>query len=272
MSSPVKPFIFLHIPKTGGVTFHNILTNQYRFEKHFLCKLKELAKWNDLSAIEKLKYAVVKGHFPFGGEHFYPGKCTYFTFLRDPAKRIVSHYQHIKSTPSHKLFSKVNHPEYSLAKFLQNGDALLFDNCFVRFLSGAHQKKWGEINESDLALAIENFDKYFAHFGLVEEYDKSLLMLTYELGWKTPYYVSLNKSKPESKFAIDQETETLITRFSKYDKILWEHAQSKFYLKVEKYKTQLEHDLEDFRQKNKRNLFIRTFYYGLKDKIFRKPF
>lgn len=272
MANLVKPFIFLHIPKTGGVTFHNILTSQYRFENQFLCKLKELHKWNDLSVDEKLKYVVVKGHFPFSGEKFYPGKCTYFTFLRDPVKRIVSHYQHIKSTPGHKLFSKVNNPEYTLAKFLQNGDALLFDNCIVRFLSGTHKKNWGEINEIDLAVAISNFDKYFEHFGLVEQYDISLLMLTYELGWKEPYYVTLNKSKPESNSVIDEETEELIIRFSKYDKILWEHAKHKFNLKVERYKEQLNSDLEAFRNENMRNLFLRTIYYDLKDMIFRKSF
>src|SRR5688572_22275075 len=105
MTVPIKPFLFLHIPKTGGVTFHNIITNQYRFQKHFLYKLKNADEWNSLSPEEKTSYSVIKGHFPFGGKEFYPANCNYFTFLRDPEKRIISHYLHIAATPKHKLHS-----------------------------------------------------------------------------------------------------------------------------------------------------------------------
>lgn len=265
-----KAFVFLHIPKTGGVTFHNIITNQYRFQKQFLIKLKSLNKWYELSNEQKLKYSVVKGHFPFN-ENLYPGPCNYFTFLRNPEKRIISHFNHIKSTPSHKLYTKLNNGTYNLYEFLKDGDAPLFDNCMVRFISGNHKKGYGEIDESDLKMALSNFDKYFEHFGLVEEYDRSLLLLTYELGWKRPYYVSLNKTKEINSVVVDDKTNELIKLNSKFDNQLWEHAKSKFALKVQKYGDRLEKDLGEFKKENQKNLFLRSIYYQLKDKLFRQP-
>lgn len=265
------PFVFLHIPKTGGVTFHNILTNQYRFQKHYLIKLKSLNKWHELSNEEKLKYKVVKGHFPFS-ENFYPASCTFFTFLRNPEKRILSHFNHIKSTPSHKHYRKLKDGTYSLYDFLKNGDAPLFDNCMVRFISGNYQKAYGDINEKDLELAMENFNKYFKHFGLVEDYDRSVLLLSYELGWKKPYYVSLNKSNETKTDILDEKTLGLVKLYSKYDYQLWEHAKEKFALKLGEYSDRLEKDLLEFKKGNQKNIFIRSMYYQLKDKLFRQPF
>lgn len=269
MSSSVKPFIFLHIPKTGGVTFHNIITNQYRFHKHYLIKLKDLSKWYGLSNENKLKYKVIKGHFPFS-ENFYPGVCNYFTFLRNPEKRIISHFKHIKSTPSHKLYSKLNNGSYSFYDFLKNGDAPLFDNCMVRFISGNYKKAYGSINENDLEVALKNFDTYFEHFGLVEDYDRSLLLLSYELGWNKPYYVSLNKSDETDTGVLDEKTMDLIKVYSKYDHLLWEYAKNKFALKVAQYGVRLERDLVEFKNENRKNIFLRNIYYQLKDKFFRQ--
>lgn len=105
-----------------------------------MIKLKSLNSWLNLNNKTKLEYSVLKGHFPFS-ENIYPGNCTYFTFFRDPEKRIISHFLHIKSTPTHKLFQKISEKNYSLAELLQNGDAPLFDNCMVRFISGNYQAK-----------------------------------------------------------------------------------------------------------------------------------
>lgn len=263
------PFLFLHVPKTGGVTFHNIISNQFRFKKQFLYKMKTRIKWDSLRDEEKKDYKVVKGHFSFAGKDFYPGNCNYFTFLRDPEKRLISHYRHILETRAHRLHKKLIERKITLKQFLKSDDAPFFDNCFVRFISGNVQKGYGEINENDLELAIQNFDTYFEHFGILEKYDESLLILSYELGWKTPYYVSMNENKSKNKVILDDETEQLIDRYTKYDKILYEFAVRKFSLKTEKYKNVLEADLKKFKEENAKNRFLRNAYYKLKDAMFR---
>src|SRR3954464_71276 len=121
MSKAKEPFLFLHIPKTAGSTFQSIINGQYRFKKAYnFYGAKENREWEKLSDEEKIKFKVVKGHFDFS-ESFYPGKCTYFTFFRDPAKRIISHYHYMGSSETHAFYKEMNAQKYSLKQMLENG-------------------------------------------------------------------------------------------------------------------------------------------------------
>lgn len=56
MSEAVKPFLFLHIPKTGGITFHSLIRKQYKQDNRYTILNKdELLKWEGLATSEKLK-------------------------------------------------------------------------------------------------------------------------------------------------------------------------------------------------------------------------
>lgn len=82
-------------------------------------------------------------------------------------------------------------------------------------------------------------------------------------------YVELNKSKNNNLTEWDEKTIELIKKYSKYDKLLWEHAKNKFAWKRTKYGQRLISDEIEFERENKRNYILRSIFYQLKDKLFR---
>lgn len=250
------PFFFIHIPKTGGVTFQYILNKQYGSCRKFTLHPYNNGLWQKLSNDAKLSYKIIKGHFRFKPD-LYPGKCIYFTFLREPEKRLLSHYNFIKTTVTHRLYREMKEKNYSLMDLVENGKIPNLDNCMVRYIAGCGEKKFGEVNESDLQKAISNFDNYFKNFGILEKYDESLLILSYELGWKTPYYTLHNEGKVNvNKSKIDSETKEAILICNRYDELLWKHACVKFEEKVKKHKEKLDLELLKFKEKNRGNRFL----------------
>ncbi len=258
----------MHIPKTGGITFHALIRHQYLSEKRFtIITKKDVIAWEKMPDPEKLKYGVVKGHFWWHGTGFHPAGGTYYTFLREPERRFISHYYHVlghKEGRAKKVFGK---DHFTLKQLIRSGEFLNFDNCMVRYLSGAIGQPWDTINDSHLQLAIKNFDEHFKTFGIVEKYDESLLLLQYELGWDRPYYIRLNEGKKtEVVEDFDTETKELIKHFTRFDKLLWEHGKKKFEDKLIQYSTKLKQDLEIFRSENKKNIFLRKLRHVLKGK------
>ncbi len=257
------PFCFLHIPKTGGVTFHNILIDQYSGEKRMSLVSKEQSKvFFDLPAEEKKDYKLVKGHFWFDFEHFSPTPdSVYFTFLRKPISRTVSHYWFLFQNPRHWFYKEMMANNYSLLELYKNGKVLNLDNCMVRFLCGNIFKPWGEIDETDLAVAKNNFDKHFQHFGINEYYDESLLILANQLGWKPPYYARLNQGTKKKKEPFDIETQELMVRYNAMDEKLYAYALEKFKIKLKENSALLEKQLPAFREKNKTYWTWRVWLY-----------
>lgn len=264
MKEQPVPFLFMHIPKTGGITFHSILRNQYKDVKRYTMTIKkDVLRWNSLGKEEKDQFNVVKGHFWWQGTQFHPRGGIYFTFLREPVNRFISHYHHVhyhKQGKASKVFGK---KDFSIKELIESGQFLNFDNCMVRYLSGTLGKEWDTINEDDLKLAISNFDEHFQHFGIVERYDESLLLLQKELGWASPYYVRLNERRTgkSGQTHLDNESTKLIEHFTRYDKLLWEHGKRKFEEKIAKYDGNLKNDLDKFQKANNKNILFRKLYH-----------
>lgn len=246
MNKVLFSFFFIHIPKTGGVTFQYILNKKYSRSKKFTLHPFNNKKWQKFSDTQKKSFQLIKGHFRFKPD-LYPGECIYFTFLRNPVSRLISHYNFIKTTPTHRFYKEINEHHYSLIQLIENGKIPNLDNCMVRFLAGVEGKKFGDVNENDLKLAIYNFDHYFNHFGILEKYDESLLILSYELGWNKPYYTKHNEGKlKENMNEKDASTNEAIAICTKYDEVLYRHALEKFNQKCIYYKLNLQRDLEEF--------------------------
>ena len=258
-----SPFCFIHIPKTGGVTLHSVLIDQYPFKKRMSFVAKhEAHKFYDLPDAEKATYKLLKGHIWFDAEKFSANKDTiFFTYLRQPIQRTISHYYYLFQNPNHRLHKEMTENNYSLKQLYNMGKVLNLDNCMVRFISGNCNKDWDTMNEDDLALAIANFDKYFNHFGIQEYYDESLLILANQLGWKSPFYSRLNEGNKKKKEPFDAETQQMMIHFNRLDEKLYKHALDKFLLLKEEHKDMLAKQLPVFQKKNKGYWTLRAFVY-----------
>lgn len=218
--------IFLHLPKTAGSTMDLILERQYG--RNGIVKLfdsffgEELATWPQ-NRFEQVR--VITGHFSFGVHDYLPGPASYFTILRDPVERVISHYYYVRRNPHHYLFplaQKVSLQDYVIAcrDVEPNNDQ-------TRLLAGKDLlRSDGKCRPEMLPVAQENLCKHFHIIGLTEDFDRSLILMKKAFGWHNPYYRRQNVSRDRSrKTELPLEALTTIQKYNDLDIQLYEYAR-----------------------------------------------
>lgn len=271
MSQLKQPrFVFLHVPKTGGMTLRHVIYKQFQGAKSLtIKKALETPKFLERSTEDRHKLGLISGHFRFSNEFTFSDETNYFTMLRDPKKRILSHYNYLYFRTRHPFYKEMTSKNYSIHDMLTQGHVLNFDNCMVRFLSGNVFKDFGAINQDDYEKAIENFDKYFQHFGINEYFNESILILHYELNWKFPYYAQINTTDKKKITSIEgEETLAALAKCTQYDQMLYDHALKKFKQKLELHRESLEKDLIKLKTGNQRfRFFLKLHYFINREKV-----
>jgi len=154
---------FVHIPKTGGTTVKFILRNSTLF-RH--CDLQTLTPRTP-ATIEDLKF--MKKFFFFGlnsiaGHQLRPWilnlpvNLSFFTMLREPVQRSISHYQHLKRARQRRG------TDITFEDFIRTER---FSNCQVRHIAGC----------PDLEKAKNHLRNSFFFVGLMERFDESMRVL-----------------------------------------------------------------------------------------------
>ena len=167
--------ISLHIPKTGGSSFGNILKSVYK-EKLWVNYDRQWSK----SAVNNAKIPdnmeCFHGHFEFDAfEEMFP-LATKITWLRDPVERTISLYNHIMHRPDVKndLIMKIYEQKPSLLEFSR-----------IAWVKNHALIYLGEAKPSD-----------FAFIGFVDSFSDSLKICSKLLGWSfLPSEIWINKSK-----------------------------------------------------------------------------
>ena len=254
MPADKKQFFFLHIPRTAGTTMALILARHFRWNKKLSYYTPQGRRsYAEHSAEYRNKFDLCFGHIPFNINGNIPRGIDYFTFLRIPREHLLSGYKHIKGGKNHGVQKLVNVADYTLKDFMKSGIVKNIDNVSVRFLSGNFEKPYLTINEEDLQLAIKNFDTYFSIFGITEYFDESLVLLSDYMHWPPLYYVRENKSSYKiDKKELDEETEQLIARCTKYDEVLYKHGLNRFMKMMEDKKSVLDSELTKLREGNEK--------------------
>lgn len=195
--------VFIHIPKTAGSTLRAIMQRQYRPEE--ICHIPwdfdrnaPFARFIDLPEQERARTKVLYGHIPFGVHRFIQRQTTYFTMLRDPVDRCISHYFHIRKLPNH--FHHKRAKELDLGDFVASGVFREMDNGQVRQLTGAGALPFGACTPDLLDQAIANLDQHFCVAGLQERFDETLLLLRRSMRWQQfPLYQRRNVGRQRSQ-------------------------------------------------------------------------
>ncbi|MCA1705039.1 MAG: sulfotransferase family 2 domain-containing protein, partial [Actinobacteria bacterium] len=192
-TSTYNTIIFLHIGACGGSTLHPVLERKYPPGKVFTIDWrKPVSAFTELPASARQNVALLKGHLTYGIHEYVRQPATYFTFMRDPVQRIISHYYFVVRSPLHRYHDTVVTNGMSLHDYVKSGLTVEVDNWQVRALSGNVDCPFGSVDETLLDRARANISSQFAVVGLTERYDESLVLLRRAFGWSPLWYTKEN--------------------------------------------------------------------------------
>jgi len=242
---PQQAVIFIHIPKSGGMTLQRILEKQYTSDTIFTINSKtfheSIKQFKHLPEPQRRSIRLLKGHMFFGLHEFLPMPCHYITILRNPIERIISHYYYVIQNPTHYLYQDVISQNMNLRDYVYSGLSPELDNCQTRLLSGVQEPiEVGQCSVELLEKAKTNLKSHFAVVGLLERFNETLILFKRLFAWKTPFYIRRNQTrKPSDHKTISPELlEAIITtnqldiELYKYGKELFEQLilkQDKFF-------------------------------------------
>lgn len=277
----LKPLIFVHVPKTAGTTFLNILKKNYKGKNIFTVdglKIKEsLEIFNSLSITEKNNFDLIQGHFTLDLHKQIPDKkFDYVCFLRDPIDLFISTYYYIRRTKEHNYYEEVNKMSFEeYIDFRRNNNQ---DNMQTRHLSGsATDMSYNDINydqegEKYFQIAKENISIMINHVLITEKFDESLIYLKEKAGFNYINYTRSNVTKDRPKS--DSFTKDILKKVAElnhYDILLYNIALENFNKKISELNINWTKELNNLKTKNEVNLNLVNIKSQLK-KIIKKIF
>ena len=248
---------FIHIEKAAGITLHSIFKNNtFRYMTLSPWAIRANDPENVFTAWEaKIFFKIFPYLTGFGGhttrvylnyEQAIGRPIDYFTFLRQPVNRFLSHYFY------HKQIMKI---DWDIESFIADGH---YNNFMTRRICG----------KDDPDLAIQYLKDRFKFVGLVEEFDESLLLLKNELNLSNynMHYEIKNVNVKKSQETISEALMKQIEDVNKSDLQVYEFVKETLFPRFrENYGNTLADDLEKFRQEQKRFRFnkMKLFLHGL---------
>jgi len=190
--------VFLHHPKTGGTTLHNILVKT--FSKEEICP----ERFNGLrhyAAGELARYRYFSGHFDLPSVKLIPGRKKTITMLREPVARLISLYYFQRAHKPEvvesnglelaRLANTFTMKEFFLAPEVRMHPAI--NNSMTRVLvdtiEGLRWEQKALANFDDMSqflqLALRELSA-FDTFGVMERYDDSVELICESIGLSVP--------------------------------------------------------------------------------------
>lgn len=231
----MEPLRFLHMPKTAGSTFTNILRCQYFGKKSFEFTgdlASDIRRFEALSEKDKNEVLLFTGHAPFVTGVDRADNATTITLLRDPIRRVKSFCQHVAEGKSLHLLDDYPPESFCLDDFLESGDEEL-SNLQTKNLINHGSCTTATLLENMSAseakdAALGNLFNKISHFGLQEYFDESLIVFSSALNWRMPLYASTNKKNTRKLVQFEKRHIERIAELNTIDMEVYKHAKEQF--------------------------------------------
>lgn len=275
MEETVEPLVhFIHIPKAAGSTVWTVMRRQYG-EKHVHSTVwgdskhmdpdrairifvgwrmgpeevwypetleEAAARLGQMSDEERTQVRAIHGfHIEFGLHEHLEQPLVYFTVLRNPVDRVISHY----------YFTVQDEAKPEEMDLYEHISSRIHANLQTWLLSGPHDEGPPPPPDELLERAKRNL-RACAVVGLTDRFDETALLLQKALGWRTPFYarVNVNRKRPRGEDVPDEVLRWL-EEDNALDVALYRYAQELFEGQIAAYGPTLASDLKRFQSRNR---------------------
>lgn len=220
--------IFLHIPKTGGISLRSLLLREHAPARTFriLNPVDDAAALRALPNDARSRLTLVEGHLYYGIHECLRAGGQYITILRDPIERTLSWYSYISTRAWHPLFEQTRHGLMSLADCCRSRLSVELDNFMTRALS--HERfidvPFGKVTR-------EMFDEAAKHLSSMvvmttETLDADVGAYQRLAGIRRRSAPHLNRTRDRlQRAAVSHADANLIESHNEYDRELFELAR-----------------------------------------------
>lgn len=246
------PLVFMHLPKTGGMSMFAAFAAIWRTA---IADLYNVSARNAQEAFKLLRdpnKAIYCGHYGVGIHEWLDRPAYYASVMRDPVERMVSLYFYClpllekcreivnkNGGDFQKVRNALTLPDFffdfsqclqgfpTVDDFFSSPSAEL-DNGMVRRFSG-YGLKAGPCPESALEQAKDNIENYFSVVGLLDRYPETLDLMsqTFSLPQLTQGHVN-KRPKRKEKETLDNHILAKIRAMNRLDQDLYDWVSSRF--------------------------------------------
>ena len=250
-----KVVVYLHVPKTGGTNFVDMLKNNYPGHRFANNKGEQGDVLNRAG-----KLVCAWGH---GSQHHcFKHDTVLFAFLRDPVERVISHWvEHKRNGPCkvslEDIFlrsgEKFFNPTVPVRKTAGAPNALWYTNFYCRMFTGSSwvgpQPIGGSeeikdeiiqnINNDTLTFGVQQKVTVPTIFGITERFQESIKLMAKIAGWKNIRYRERNHfrafNKGKRRYNASPQLLKAIRERNQLDQEIYQAAREAFDRQLESY-------------------------------------